>query len=470
MPLPVGFLSRFKKFFPDEAEALLEAGEQPAFRGIRTNTLKISPSNLADLLGPDLIRGPVPFCPQGFYIPSDVAGLGNHSLHLAGAFYMQEPSAMSAAAALHPQPGERVLDLCAAPGGKSGQLAAALEGRGVLVANEFIESRARILSSNLERMGVSNCLVTSMRPDALCSRLAGWFDRVLVDAPCSGEGMLRREPAVAENWSLENIQACAVRQAKILDSAAIAVRPGGWLCYSTCTFAPEENEQMVAAFLARHPEFFLNDIEGDWGQPARPELAPGCPELEKARRILPRLGGEGHFVALLRRDESAGAILPTVSPAPRRAARSPKDRLALSGRDEAAALALFQDFWKQTFRNDSPGEPLWRGEQLYLLPMALPPLDGLRIIRAGLPAGHVTGRRFVPAHALFAAAGSIPLRSLDFPVGHPTLAAFLQGAEIPAENLEPGYAAVRVDGITLGFGKVSGGVLKNHYPKGLRLP
>ena len=471
MDLPEAYIFRFKKFFPDEWEAYAAEFERPFFRGIRANTLKIPPDRLASLLAARVALTPVPFCPTGYYIPADAAGLGNHPLHLAGGFYMQEPSAMSAVEALSPQPGERVLDLCAAPGGKSSQIAAALMGRGVLVANEFVESRARVLSSNLERMGAANVLVTSMRPDAITALLPGWFDRVLVDAPCSGEGMLRREPAALANWSAENVEACAVRQGKILDSAALALRPGGWLCYSTCTFAPEEDEETAAAFLARHPDFYLEGIKVHaLGQPGRKALAPDCPDIGKTRRIFPRMGGEGHFVALFRRREDAWVSCPDSAwDIPSRRSKENRKGKGAGEMSVKEAVALFGSFWEQNMEGPLPGELECRGDKLYIPPAACPPLNGLRLLRAGLLAGELAKNRFVPSHALFASPAARPLRTLDLGLEDPLLAAYLRGEEIDAGGLADGYAGVRVCGLPLGFGKVSAGRLKNHYPKGLRL-
>ena len=382
---------------------------------------------------------------------------------------------MSAVEALSPQPGDRVLDLCAAPGGKSSQIAAALGGRGVLVANEFVDSRARVLSSNLERMGAANALVTSMRPDALCALLPGWFDRVLVDAPCSGEGMLRREPAALAHWSPENVAACALRQGKILDSAAQAVRPGGWLCYSTCTFAPVENEGTVAAFLARRPDFYLEDIQAhNLGQPGRKAFAPDCPTIDKTRRIFPRMGGEGHFVALFRRRVEARSPVPGGLPQdPRpRPGKSRPPRKGAAGREAAElqeSAELLAAFWKENLEGTPPGRLERGGDKLYLPPADCPPLAGLRLLRAGLLAGELAGRRFVPAHALYVSPAVQPRRALELSLEDPLLAAYLRGEEIPAGPLPDGYAALRVCGLALGFGKASGGRLKNHYPKGLRL-
>ena len=252
-------------------------------------------------------------------------------------------------------------------------------------------------------MGVRGAVVTSMRPDALCAALAGWFDRVLVDAPCSGEGMLRREAAAAENWSEQNVKACALRQAKILDSAADALRPGGTLCYSTCTFAPEEDEGTVSAFLARHPDFYLTEPPGELDLPGRPELGGGLTALTKTRRIFPRMGGEGHFVALFRRRDTA-VCPPAAIPSPVKARRKGKepDKPA-EGLSQAEAVKRFLSFWEENLEGEPEGAPVLRSGRLYLLPPGLPSLDGLHVLRAGLYCGDFTKGRFVPAHALFAA-------------------------------------------------------------------
>lgn len=449
MKLPLQYRERMKDLLGGRFEAFEAGYEAPPFRGLRINRLKCCGETLFPLL--PFRPGPTPFSPDGFYLPEGAEGLGKHPLHHAGAFYIQEPSAMAAVTALAPEPGEKILDLCAAPGGKSTQIASALGGRGLLWANEVVGSRAKILLSNIERMGIGNAVVSSCRPEVLCAKLAGYFDRILVDAPCSGEGMLRREPETALHWSVENIRACAGRQRKILESAAEALRPGGMICYSTCTFAPEENEGTVTAFLRAHPEFRLAEIAAEFGCPAFAEDTPGLPEITKARRIFPEHGGEGHFVALLRH---TGGSLPAGEPEPEH------------GRPDEAVKAFF-DFWRGNFEGDPPGTPASVGGQVFLQP-ALPDFGGLYLLRAGILAGESLKGRFSPAHALFAAAGITPRRILDFTPGDPALAAFLRGEQISAGNRAAGYAGVRAAGIPLGFGKISDGVCKNHYPKGLR--
>lgn len=375
---------------------------------------------------------------------------------------------MSAVTVLNPQPGERVLDLCAAPGGKTTQIAAALQGTGLLWANEYVKARAQVLAQNVERCGVRNAVVSNADAATLARGLAGWFDAVLVDAPCSGEGMFRKEPAALEQWSMDNIRLCARRQAEILDTAAEMVAAGGRLVYSTCTFAPEENERQIARFLQSHPDFTLADIAalpvsfGRSGYDAA-RLAPfaGQPidsaiPLKYTRRILPQDGGEGHFIALLHRVKSGSSAAGTY---PYKA----KDANA------AAMAALFADCFAMS--HDLPyGIPQTMGDTVRLLPAGLPALQGLGVLTAGVTAAEVCKNRLEPAHALFMAARNAgECRSvLDLPRDDPRLSAFLRGEAVEAPDCT-GWTAVAVGGVVTGFGKASGGVLKNRYPKGLRL-
>lgn len=444
MNLPEAFLRRMQSMLGDEYPALLACYDRPHLRGIRLNSLKCTEEKLLESFPFPLRRSP--FSPLSFYFPEEGGKVGTLPLHHAGAFYSQEPSASSAVTALAPQPGERVLDLCAAPGGKSTQIAALLAGEGLLWSNEVVKSRANILLSNLERMGVKNAVVSSCRPETLCPALEGFFDRVLVDAPCSGEGMFRRDAQAVAEWSEEHVRSCAVRQAAILDSAAQSLRPGGVLVYSTCTFSPEENEETVAAFLARHPDFSLGETGLAGGR-------PGLFGMTQARRIFPMDGGEGHFVALLRREGSAS---PTggeeAAPVP------------------AAVRSAAEEIRESVFRELAGNPPLAQaGEQILLLPENLPPLRGLGVLRAGVPLCARKGKRFEPCHGLFMAARPEQLRlCLDLPLDSPALAAFLRGEEIDAPEDWKGWCGVSANGVTTGFGKCSGGRLKNHYPRGLR--
>ena len=417
------------------------------FRGIRVNTLKFALNDIDRL---DLPIRKCRFSDSGFYLESDSLSIGNSPWHHAGAIYSQEPSAMSAVTVLDPQPGEKVLDMCAAPGGKSTQIAAALDGRGLLWSNEYVRKRAQILLSNVERTGIRNCVVSNAHPDRLAEGLSGFFDRVLVDAPCSGEGMFRRDPRAVAEWSPEHSAACAVRQLAILDSAAKCLRNGGVLAYSTCTFSFRENEDVIAAFLDSHPDFYLEPCGVEFGRPGYDR--GGKYDMTLTRRIFPMDGGEGHFAARLRRQ---GESLP---------AADSSDRIRL-GDGEKRAAELFAECF-----NTAPYGVIHRiGESCYILPDMLPDVKGLGVLRGGVFLGEFMKNRVEPSHALFMAAHAEECAGLiSLAPESKELAAFLRGEEIAVDGSLRGYAAVACGGVVTGFGKCSGGRLKNRYPKGLR--
>ena len=303
---------------------------------------------------------------------------------------------MAPAALLDPKPGERVLDLCAAPGGKSTQLAGKMQGRGLLVCNEISPKRAKILASNIERLGIANALVLNEHPQRLEARFEGFFDKILVDAPCSGEGMFRKEEAAVTDWSEETVFMCARRQAEILHSAALMLRPGGRLVYSTCTFSPEENEGSVSEFLKTHPDFSIEAVDAPWFSPGRPDwIECPAPGLEQTFRLWPhRLLGEGHYCAVLRKAGNGdGAELP-LEPA----AKLPKE---------------LADFCRETGAAIPEGKPILFGQTVYLAPSELPSLKGLHVLRAGLELGEVRKNRFEPAHAWALWQKSLPANRLQ---------------------------------------------------------
>ncbi len=296
------FEQRERALLGDRFDVLYAAPQETAERGVTVSALRSSPEQFAAKA--DFPLEASPFCKAAFVVHQPDFEPGRHPYHHAGVFYSQEPSASSAAPLLGVQPGMRVLDMCAAPGGKSSQLAAALQGRGVLVSNEYVAARADILKSNLERMGVSNAVVLNETPARIADALPEFFDRVLVDAPCSGEGMFRKEPVARQQHCEALVKQCAELGAEILDCAAAVLAPGGQLVYSTCTFAPEEDEGQVAAFLQRHPEFTLADALGNvdytFGSEGEANRTGGLPlDVSKVRRIWPCQGGEGHFMARL---------------------------------------------------------------------------------------------------------------------------------------------------------------------------
>ena len=294
------FEQRERALLGPRYEQLYAAPQEAAERGVTVSALRAMPEQFAQKA--DFPLEVSPFCKAAFVVHAPEFKPGRRPYHHAGVFYSQEPSASSAAPLLGVQPGMRVLDLCAAPGGKSSQLAAALQGRGVLVSNEYVAARAEILKSNLERMGVPNAVVLNETPARIAEALPEFFDRVLVDAPCSGEGMFRKEPVARQQHCEALVKQCAELGAQILDCAAAALAPGGQLVYSTCTFAPEEDEGQVAAFLQRHPEFELADALGNvdytFGSEGEANRTGGLPlDVRKVRRIWPCQGGEGHFMA-----------------------------------------------------------------------------------------------------------------------------------------------------------------------------
>lgn len=451
MDFPVDFLARERALLgPRFAELYTYATPEPA-RGITVNTLRCDPDTLARQV--DFPLTPSPFCPAAFTTPPDWRP-GRHPWHHAGVFYAQEPSASAPAALLDVHPGMWVADLCAAPGGKTSQLAAALQGQGILVANEFVASRAEILRQNLERMGVTNALITNEDTARLAAAWPERFDRVLVDAPCSGEGMFRKEAAAATQHDDALVAHCAELGAQILENAAALLAPGGILVYSTCTFAPQEDEAQIAAFLARHPEFSLCDLSDcGFGRPGESNRAPAGFAAERCRRIWPANGGEGHFMAKLQK--SGQGTTATVGGKPPRPAKAP---------------AEWMEFAKTWFPQLA-GHPVTLAGEWVLLPPAGSeqlPLGKLRLVRGGVLAGSVVKKRFQPAHSLFMAYGAQCSNREKLTLQDPRTAAWLRGEEIDAVTAQKGWCAVCVDGFPLGAGKVSGGRIKNHYPKGLR--
>ena len=433
---PDAFLARIEKQLGGEYPAFLAALEQPPRGAVRLNPLR--PQGEAALEG--ALGDPVPWEPWGRYtLPGFKPG--EHLAHPAGAFYSQEASAMAPARVLSPRPGERVLDLCAAPGGKSGQLAAMLAGRGALVSNEPDFRRAQILRGNLEKLGAAVAAVVCALPQQLAQRWPAAFDAVLVDAPCSGEGMFRRDPQARAEWSPQRAAGCARRQRDILAQAAAMVRPGGRLAYSTCTFNPQENRENVAWFLSRFPDF----------QPASFVLPGAGASRDGCLDLWPhRAAGEGHFVALLLRRGRAQAEPAPPHSAPVEAAR------ALALLQEALPGGWYAPFaqWNLSLRD----------EALAVQSPQLPDLKGLRVLSAGLALAQVGKGWVKPHHALAMAAPAGGLERVQ-PVDREQALRFLKGETL--ETSLEGWALVCWQGLPLGWGKGVGGVLKNHLPKGL---
>lgn len=440
--LPAEFLTRMQHLLGSEYEAFLSAYDRPLQKGLRLGRKASCVTVPLPFLG-----DPIPWAQGGYRFDPDQRP-GKHPYHEAGVYYLQEPSAMAPAALLHPQPGDRVLDLCAAPGGKSTQLADFLQGEGLLVSNEINPKRAKVLSRNIERMGIANAMVLNMHPRDLEHPFAAFFDKIMVDAPCSGEGMFRKEDASITDWSQETVEMCAARQKEILTSAAKMLRPGGILCYSTCTFAPEENEGVMAWFLEHHPDFAPLEFSAPWFSPARPDwVASACPAMAQGFRLWPhRLNGEGHFVMLL---QKAGDAPVPVASTPADIEMPPELTAFLSELDIHLPAGTLTTF----------------GHSLYLLPPDCPDLRGLKVLRPGLELGTLRKNRFEPAHAL-ALFLSTAVQTANFPADSREILDYLHGQVL--SGLQTGWTLITADGAPLGWAKGSGGQLKNHFPKGLR--
>ncbi len=438
MELPIAFCERMKESLGEEYPAFLASYDLPEVKGIRLNPrYGLTQERAEALLGVHL--DPIPYEDTGYWVTGELTG--NHPLHHAGAFYMQEPSAMLPANALDIPQDATVLDLCAAPGGKSTRLSQ-LVPDGLLVSNEIDLGRCRTLVGNLERLGAPNTVVTNLDPSGVERLFGGAFDVVLVDAPCSGEGMFRKNPQAKEEWSLSNVAMCAARQKDILSHAIGTVKAGGYLVYSTCTFAPDENEGAVA-WLTEHGFELVEPTQRVM------EATVPSPVYPLARRAYPHLTrGEGHFVAVLRKvaGESAPRKLsPWQKPDPK------EDKLARAFVESALDRPIDYKWWNGYAVLPPKGD-------------AIPP-KGLNV---GVKLGKVEGGRFVPHHALWRCMWKDCKISLDLPLDDPRVAKYLRGETIQAD-VPNGWGVLTVEGCPLGGFKAVDCTLKNHYPKGLRL-
>lgn len=448
MNLPKLFTERMKDMLGAEYDEFYEAFLTSAVCfGIRINTLK---ENAAEAVWnvTGALEG-VPWCRDGFYADKSLIS-GNHPFHHAGLFYFQEPSAMCAVEGLPIDEGDKILDLCAAPGGKSAQAGAKLKGSGLIVSNEIVKKRADILSENMERMGIINAVVTNETPQRLAEKYPLFFDKVIVDAPCSGEGMFRKEPQAITEWSIEHTVSCSIRQRHILDCAVKTLKAGGMLIYSTCTFAPEENEKIVS---------YLADIHGleieampslEMLDSGRSEWAETGRDMSETRRVFPHhQKGEGHFAALFRKP-----------------GEMPASEMA-KPRKNGDFVKLWKEFERQYMNTSIDGDFVLFGENLYLKPQGID-IDKIKVMRCGLHLGQCKKNRFEPSHALALAMKKEDFKNTeDFDCNDEKIRSYLIGNVI--ESNKSGWCAVCVNGYPLGWGKASGGVLKNHYPKHLRL-
>lgn len=477
MNLPIEFEKKMKAFLGNEWDDFLYSYDNNRFQALRFNTLKVqSPEErmlILKVLGISSDKR-VSWANEAYYFDENVRP-GKHPYHEMGLYYIQEPSAMSAAALLAPKPGMRVLDLCAAPGGKSTQLATYLGDSGLLVSNEINTQRSRILSQNIERMGIKNAIVTNEDRFVLASHFPGFFNAIQVDAPCSGEGMFRKLPEAIEQWSMENVAICAARQKEILDNAAVMLKPGGVIVYSTCTFSKEENEDVIEYFLEKHPDFTLEEMERFWPH---------------------KVDGEGHFVAkLVRRgsvnelgadydvcEDSCNKVEDTGLKADRKTKKNKNSKNRKNETKPALTkenMKLLTEFLDETISEDMAAwiknsRLVMFGEQLYRLPDMEVDIKGLKVQRAGLHIGEFKKQRFEPSHSLALALKLSEAKNVvKLTWDDPQTTGFFNGQSVMLSDeqtaeCKKGWALVCVDGYTAGWGKVNGTQVKNHYPKGLR--
>lgn len=481
MNLPIEFEKKMKAFLGNEWEEFLYSYDNNRFQALRFNTLKVGKNKsveeeIAGIM--DKLCIPmdkkVTWANDAYYYDEEKRP-GKHPYHEMGLYYIQEPSAMSAAALLAPKPGMRVLDLCAAPGGKSTQLATYLGDSGLLVSNEINTQRSRILSQNIERMGIKNAIVTNEDSFVLASHFPSFFNAIQVDAPCSGEGMFRKLPEAVEQWSTENVAICAERQKEILDNAATMLKAGGTIVYSTCTFSQEENEDVIEYFLERHPDFTLEEMERFWPH---------------------KVDGEGHFVAkLVRRggvnefdadyevcEENCNKVEDTGLKDDRKTKKNKNNKNRKNETKPALTkenMKLLSEFLDETISEDvaawiKNSRLVMFGEQLYRLPDMEVDIKGLKVQRAGLHIGEFKKQRFEPSHSLALALKQSDAQNVvKLTCDDPQTTGFFNGQSVmlsdgQAAECKKGWALVCVDGYPAGWGKVNGAQVKNHYPKGLR--
>lgn len=462
MNFPDAFASNMQQMLKDEWPDFVSSYDKAFHNGLRVNTLKLSPERFRQIM--PIGEMPVPWNPNGFYI-SQKRKYSGHPYYHAGLYYLQEASAMLPAVLADARPGERILDLCAAPGGKSTAVAAAMQGKGLLVSNDISHSRAKALLRNIEGFGITNSIVLSETPERLAGAFPAFFDKILIDAPCSGEGMFHKEPSMMTSWKKNGPVYYQKLQRQILTCAEKMLRPGGRIIYSTCTFSPLEDEQNAAWFLDTYPDFHLLDgaaLLPDEGAKiishGHPEWAGNHPELEKALRIWPhRQEGEGHFAAVFVRDGN----VPDIPAAAEKRSKNSK---------------LFKPFYQ--FLEDGgirwqpdPSRMSIKNGYLQYLPEIMPDLSGLYIMRCGWYLGELKNGRFEPGGAFARALDPDDCEKvLSFGADDPQLIRYLKCETLSVDpELKSGWYLVCVDRYPLGFCKIKNGTMKNKYPAGWRL-
>ncbi len=448
------FLNRMRELLGNEYEHFVQSLDKDNVRGLRANRFKCDKSHLASLI--DMPLRPISYVDNGFILES-TEPIGTSPLHHAGMIYMQDPGAMSAIAAVNIKPDFKILDMCAAPGGKSSQAAEFLGDEGFILSNEYVPKRAKIIVSNFERLGIKNAIVTSLASDEIAKMYEGVFDLVIVDAPCSGEGMFRKSDEAVECWSEENVLACSKRQMEIIENAKSTVKDGGYLLYSTCTYSIEENEMVVDEFLNNNREFELVPVNEKVRAVTKDGISfDGCKSdsLNMTRRFYPHVSdGEGQFIALMRR-------------------RGRGNDEKINYKDSAKPLSrtaneIVKAFFKENMLLEPTGRLTAVGDNIVLITHDMP-IPQHSVFMSGVMVGEIRGNMLIPSHQFFSCYGHFfKSREMIFK-GEERIDKYLRGEEIEARFAAHGWCAVLYEGVTVGGGKCSGGKIKNHYPKGLR--
>lgn len=457
--LPVEFEEKMKRLLGDEFEEYIKCYEEPRYYGLRVNTQKISVEEFVKICPFEIT--PIPWIENGFYYDGEQISPAKHPYYFAGLYYLQEPSAMTPANRLPVNPGDKVLDVCAAPGGKATELGAKLDREGVLIANDISSSRAKGLLKNLEVFGIGNMLVLSEEPGKLENYFPEYFDKILIDAPCSGEGMFRKDKKMVKAWEEHGPAFFAKLQRSIITQSARMLKPGGIMLYSTCTFDAEENEGTIAYLLQEYPEFQVLEMKQYEGfAPGRPEFTEGkIEEIAKTVRIFPhKMKGEGHFLALLQKGEGE-AVDTSVS------------KYVVKGGKKIPEE--IQEFFKDVNFTLDPGRLDIHGERVYYMPENLPDMKGIRFLRTGLLLGELKKKRFEPSQALAMYLKKEEFKStISLPVEDERVTRYLKGETIEVDDLvspkDTGWQLVCVDDYPLGWGKLTRGTLKNKYLPGWR--
>lgn len=447
--LPEEFVQRMKKLLSQEWEQLLTVWDEAPYLGLRINTLKISVDDFLQKTPFSLAA--IPWTGDGFYYSGDNRP-AKHPYYQAGMYYLQEPSAMAPAACLNVKPGEKVLDLCAAPGGKSTQIAAALRGEGLLVSNDISSDRVKALVWNLEHWGSSNVVVTNDEPQKLAACFENYFDKILIDAPCSGEGMFRKDSKALKSWSAYNSDVCTAMQSDILHWAAKMLKNGGKLLYSTCTFSPEENELIIEEFIHNHQEFSICQLPlyQGWQQGFSDKISAGQ-QVENTRRLFPhKVKGEGHFLALLVK-KTEGV-----------------EKSVVYENKEGEKIEPLLEFMEENLTSNIDGAFFQKGKYIYRKPNDLPELRGIKVVRPGWFVGILKNKRFEPSQALAMALKKENVKRIEsFSLEDERVRRYLKGETIMLKG-DKGWTLICIEDYPLGWAKQTGDFLKNYYPPGWR--